>query len=134
MPVSRLSRQPKVRREIHELSLLFEISQMLDQSLDLRDVAGAVLRSIAEHMGMLRGTLTLLNAETGEISIEAAYGLSPAQKERGRYRAGEGVTGKVVETGRPAVVPRVSGDAWNTGTSTFVLDPVDPFPEGFFLR
>jgi len=100
--------QPKIRREVHELSVLFEISQMLDQSLDLREVASPILRAIAEHMGMVRGTLTLINAETGEISIEAAYGLSPAQKERGRYKAGEGVTGKVIQTGRPAIVPRVS--------------------------
>jgi proline racemase len=33
-----------------------------------------------------------------------------------------------------AVVPRVSGDAYVTGTSSFVLDPDDPFPEGFLLR
>lgn len=33
-----------------------------------------------------------------------------------------------------AVVPRVSGDAWITGTSTFMLDPDDPFPSGFLLR
>jgi Nif-specific regulatory protein len=63
---------------------------------------------MADHMGMLRGSLTLLNRETGEISIEAAYGLSPTQQERGRYRLGEGVTGKVVATGEPAVVPRIS--------------------------
>jgi Nif-specific regulatory protein len=50
----------------------------------------------------------LLNRETGEIFIEAAYGLSTSQRERGRYRLGEGVTGKVVETGQPAVVPRIS--------------------------
>ena len=33
-----------------------------------------------------------------------------------------------------AVVPRVSGDAWITGTATFVLYPADPFQEGFLLR
>ena len=33
-------------------------------------------------MGMLRGTLTLLNRESGEIFIEAAHGLSESQKER----------------------------------------------------
>jgi Nif-specific regulatory protein len=61
-------------------------------------------------MGMTRGTLTLLNRETGEIFIEAAYGLSDSQQERGRYRLGEGITGKVVQTGSPAVVPRISED------------------------
>lgn len=30
-----------------------------------------------------------------------------------------------------AVVPSISGTAWITGTSTYTLDPSDPFPEGF---
>jgi proline racemase len=34
---------------------------------------------------------------------------------------------------RTAVVPTVSGRAWVTGFSTYVLDPSDPFPEGFTL-
>ena len=61
-------------------------------------------------MGMVRGTLTLVNRQTGEIFIDAAHGLSESQKERGRYRIGEGVTGKVIQTGRAVAVPRVSQD------------------------
>ena len=98
----------EVRREVSELSLLFEISQTLDRSMDLRDEVGSVLKAIAKHTGMVRGTLTLLNRETGEIFIEAAQGLSDMQLRRGRYKPGEGVTGRVVESGRPMVIPRVS--------------------------
>ncbi len=98
----------KVQREIGELTLLLEISRILDRSMDLRDVAGPMLKAIADQMGMLRGTLTLLNKETGQIFIEEAIGLSPTQLDKGRYRIGEGVTGKVVETGVPAVVPKIS--------------------------
>ena len=100
--------EPKVRPELNELSLLFEISQLLDRSMDLRDVLGPVLKAMAEHMGMVRGTITLLNRETEEITIEAAYGLSASQQDRGKYKLGEGVTGKVVQTGQPAVVPQIS--------------------------
>ncbi|HEV2179475.1 MAG TPA: proline racemase family protein, partial [Gemmatimonadaceae bacterium] len=52
----------------------------------------------------------------------------------------EGVLGTVV-TGRlveetmvgqfRAVVPTLSGQAWITGFSSYVVDPTDPFPEGF---
>jgi len=97
------------RRE-RELALLFNISQALDRSMDLRDVVGPVLGALADEMGMTRGTLTLLNRETGEISIQVAQGLSQSQKERARYRVGEGVTGRVIETGRAAVVPRISDE------------------------
>ena len=30
-----------------------------------------------------------------------------------------------------AVVPRLSGTAWITGMAQYVVDPEDPFPEGF---
>jgi Nif-specific regulatory protein len=94
--------------KVEELPLLFDISRTLDSSLDLRDAVGPVLKIIARYLGVLRGSLTLLNRETGEISIEAAYGLSASQQRRGRYRMGEGVIGQVFQTGKPAVVPKVS--------------------------
>lgn len=97
-----------VKKEIKELSLLFEISQILTRSMDLSQVLEPVLRSMAERLEMLRGTITLLNRETGEIYIEEAFGLSEIQRERGRYRIGEGITGKVIQTGEPVVVRDIS--------------------------
>jgi proline racemase len=35
--------------------------------------------------------------------------------------------------GVPAVVPTITGRAWVTGTAQYMLDPRDPFPEGFEL-
>ncbi len=44
-------------------------------------------------------------------------------------------TGRLLEetdvAGVPAVVPEITGTAWITGMSQYVLDPDDPFPEGF---
>jgi proline racemase len=33
----------------------------------------------------------------------------------------------------PAVVPEIAGRAWITGTAQYLLDPEDPFPNGFLL-
>lgn len=45
--------------------------------------------------------------------------------------------GRLVETTRvggfEAVVPTVTGRAWVTGTAQYMLDPSDPYPEGFEL-
>ncbi|MFI8934034.1 proline racemase family protein [Streptomyces sp. NPDC053474] len=35
--------------------------------------------------------------------------------------------------GMPAVLPRITGRAWITGTAQYYLDPDDPFPGGFLL-
>ncbi len=107
-----------------ELSMLFEISQILDSSLDLRTVVEPVLEAITRSLGMKFATLTLLNRQTGEIAIEAAYGLSPSQKRRGRYKLGEGITGQGHPDGqglhraedlRGAAVPGQDGRASNAG-------------------
>jgi Nif-specific regulatory protein len=93
---------------LKEITLLYEISRLLEQSLDLREVVSPVLEALARYMNMRYATLTLLNRRTSEILIEAAHGLSAAQKRLGRYRLGEGVTGQVVLTGQPAVIPKTS--------------------------
>jgi proline racemase len=50
---------------------------------------------------------------------------------------GSRFTGTVIEettvAGRPAVVPQIRGRAWITGTAQYIIDPDDPFPEGFLL-
>jgi trans-L-3-hydroxyproline dehydratase len=67
--------------------------------------------------------------------------------ERGSMRAGDAMThasvlgttfdGRIVaETtvgGRPAIVPAIRGSAWITGITQVMLDPTDPFPEGYLL-
>ena len=61
-------------------------------------------------MKSLRGTVTVLDRDTGEIRVEASVGLGEAGSGA-HYRLGEGITGRVVETGKPIVVPQVSREA-----------------------
>lgn len=100
----------EVRSKYEELSLLFEISQLLDQSLDLNQVIQPVLRTAAERLSFHRAAITLLDRKTGEMFIEAAHGLSLSQQRRGRYQLGEGITGQVVQSGEPQVIPLISED------------------------
>ncbi len=95
--------EPKLK----ELSLLFELSQAIAHSLDLKEIIGPILKLMALHMGMHRGTISLVNKISGEIIIEEAYGLSDSEQARGKYKIGEGITGKVVETGKPVVIPKI---------------------------
>jgi len=106
-PMSDAPNSKHYRRKIKELTLLFEISQILDQDMDLKEVITPLLEPLAENIGMERGTITLLNRKTGEISIEAAYGLSDEEKIKGRYKLGEGITGKVVQSGQPMIIPDI---------------------------
>jgi len=90
-----------------ELECLYEISQSLVSSPNLHTSVHRIMDVLAEKMGMSRGTLTLLKPETGELIIEIAHGMPEEKKRRGKYRVGEGITGKVFETGEPVVVPKI---------------------------
>ena len=95
-------------RQLEELSLLFSISQILDQSLDIKQVIDPVLEAVAEEFQMLRGTIFLLDTKSGDIFIESAYGLSREEMEKGQYKLGEGITGRVVKTGIPRIISKIS--------------------------
>src|SRR5665648_595676 len=93
---------------MNDLNLLYEITETLGTLGPLPRILQRVLQILAQSMGMRRGTVTILNPETAELQIEVAHGLTAEARRRGRYKLGEGITGRVVETGEPAVVPRVS--------------------------
>ncbi|MDR2160979.1 MAG: sigma 54-interacting transcriptional regulator [Desulfovibrio sp.] len=100
----------QIRSEANELRLLFEVSQALDEASDFSDRLDSALELMAKYTGMMRGTLLLADPASGEIAVEVAYGLKASEQKRGRYKPGEGVTGRVIATGRPMVVPKVSED------------------------
>src|SRR5215467_5243350 len=93
-------------RESRRLSTLLEISQALSGTLNLRSGLHRVLEVLAKHHGTVRSLITLLQ-NNGELHVEASDG-NDAPSHAVRYRVGEGIVGKVVESGRPVVVPRVS--------------------------
>jgi len=94
--------------KIEEITLLYEISNALNVSLDLKKSLYEVLDILSRSMGMERGTITILNSMRNEIHIEVAHGLSRAAMARGKYKLGEGITGRVIETGKALLVPKIS--------------------------
>src|SRR3954468_24335005 len=94
-------------KEIRRLSSLIEISQALAATLNLTVALPQALDILERHHRVVRSAITLLDEETGELTIKASTGLT-LEGQRARYRLGEGITGRVVESGKPIVVPQVS--------------------------
>src|SRR5258708_38604686 len=88
-----------------ELSILTELGQILSSTLELRDAFGKMMQIISDKLNMRRGTLVLLDESTGRLRTEAAVGLTAEEIDRGKYALGEGITGNVVATGRPRIIP-----------------------------
>ncbi len=89
------------------LSVLLELGQVLT-TLDTRAALPRVLDVLAEEFTAIGGTITLADEQGTGMRIEAAQGVSRDVAERARYRPGEGITGRVVQSGKAIVVPRVS--------------------------
>jgi Nif-specific regulatory protein len=95
-----------VASEARRLSTLLEVSQALSGTLNLKASMHRVLEVLAHHHGAVRGIVSLLHPD-GDLRVEASDGLGEASRPA-RYQMGEGITGKVVQSGKPIVVPRVS--------------------------
>ena len=95
-------------KRIEEVTLLYEISQALNEHLDLKKSLYKVLDILSSSMNMVRGTVSILNPLRNEISIEVAHSLSPSTIERVKYKLGEGITGRVIQTGKPVTIPKIS--------------------------
>jgi len=93
-------------REARRLSTLLEVSQALSGTLNLKASLHRVLEILARHHGAVRGFVSILHAD-GDLRVEASDGIDDGTRAA-RYRVGEGITGKVVQSGKPIVVPRVS--------------------------
>jgi Nif-specific regulatory protein len=90
--------------EIRKLQSLLEVSQAVSNAMDLQAGLERVLELLERHHDAIRAAITLLR-EGDELAIVASLGLDAANT---RYRIGEGITGRVVESGQPIVVPQVS--------------------------
>jgi len=101
---------PKKPRETLEIAVLHEISIEISKSSNFNEFVYKIFEILDEKMGMTRGTLRLLHIPTNEIVTEVAYGVSEEARRRGKYKIGEGITGRVIEKGEPAVIPRVDED------------------------
>jgi Nif-specific regulatory protein len=98
-------------REDRELSLLTRMGEALGTALVPDSFFEETMNVLASELGMIRGTVVLLDRTLGKLRIVAAHGLSSAERARGEYEIGEGITGHVVKTGLPEVVPDISKDA-----------------------
>ena len=93
---------------VRELKLLFEISTLLNKvKHDLKSNLDPVIELLANYLTAEKVILTILNRANNQISIEVAWGLSEEEQSRGTYKVGEGIIGKVVETGKPVVIPKI---------------------------
>jgi Nif-specific regulatory protein len=97
----------QLERKNKELTALLEISKILSSSFNLKDNLYQALKVLSDILEMQRATITLYDPDTNTLQIAVAYGLTEEQMARGKYKIGEGIVGRVFQTGEPMIVPNI---------------------------
>ena len=111
-PTPTLSEPTATDWRVQELLLLTQVMRGVGQSLAPAVVLREMLHLMSELLGLNRGRIVLRDddGEAGASTIHHAYGLTATEVARGHYGHGEGVTGRVLATGQPAIVQDVDAE------------------------
>ena len=90
--------------------VLIEISKIVTSSLDLDEIFQSIMVTIERSLKLEKGSLVLYDDPTETLRLVAAVGLSADEIDKGIYQLGEGVIGKVYETGEPVLIRSVAND------------------------
>jgi len=97
-----------------ELLLMREVMKLVGRSLAPAFVLREMLHLMSELLGLNRGRMVLADdAVPGQprtASVRHAYGLTAHEAARGVFRWGEGITGRVLASGLPAIVQDVDAE------------------------
>jgi Nif-specific regulatory protein len=98
-----------------ELLLMREVMKWVGRSLGSHEVLREMLHLMSELLGLNRGRIVLRDTPAAgaalgpaTASIRHAYGLTGMEIRRGVYAQGDGITGRVLQTGLPAIVQDIA--------------------------
>jgi signal transduction histidine kinase len=104
--MNRIDRHARYER----LRLLYQVSKVIHSTLEPNQALRLIVNEAVRVMRASSGSIALINPTTQLLEIQAARGI-PAPAAELRLRMGEGITGWVARTGRPARVGDVRSDS-----------------------
>lgn len=121
----------RVLDRTEELSLLYDVTALANEPLDLKTTLEKVLRRILASMRAHQGAIHLLDKTAQTLHLAAQRGVSPEAAAQVReITVGAGLIGWVMGRGEQLVVPnlaldpRASGIAWPVGEHAYIGVPV----------
>lgn len=87
--------------QVAALTDLYEVGQALASTLDLDRVLKKIVETVARLVGASSCSIMLLDGAEGILRIHMSVGVPDEIVEKARRKLGEGIAGKVAETGQP---------------------------------
>ena len=93
---------------LRHLETLRVVGSFLSRQADQRNLLRQVMETLEDGTGFRHCTLMLLSPDGQELWLEAVRDRPESPDMGVRYRRGEGITGRVLNSGEPVIVPRIS--------------------------
>jgi len=90
-----------------ELLVVQQAARLITHSADPEPAIQGILRLMSQLLGLNRGRVVLPNKQSGRLEIRYAYGLTDTERNKGQYLIGEGITGRVFQTGQMALIQNI---------------------------
>jgi len=98
----------RLERKIKLKDLLIELITSLEKTFELENIFDFIMKKLSENFGIIRGMLvTFENKELNVLSVLRAFNISEAERQRGIYKIGEGIIGKVAKFGLPISIKNI---------------------------
>ncbi len=92
---------------LKKLSILIDINQAISRNLDLQESLNATLKILQNSYNIKSGAVFLADNNEKRLDMAASVGYQ-TDVAKTKYKFGEGLTGRIAETGKPIIVPKVS--------------------------
>lgn len=86
----------------------FSIGKSFTGSGDFREILYNILESLSENFSVERSMIHIYSKESDMMHVDVFYGYKESEVEKGVYRSGEGVVGRVHESGVAELIEEIS--------------------------
>jgi GAF domain-containing protein len=105
---STAERVQALEAQLKRFDRLIHVSMQLGTTLQLGELLKVIMESAKEMFQVEACSVLLVDEETGDLTFEVAVGDRSQEVTQQRIPKGQGIAGRVVQTGEPLVVGSVS--------------------------
>ena len=98
------------QRKADEMTFLNDVSRILSASLNLDTVLTKIMEQVDDMLAVEAGSLLLTDATTGDLIFQIALGDKAKEVKPFRVPKGQGIAGRVAQTGKPLVIADAEQD------------------------
>jgi signal transduction histidine kinase len=111
--------EQKVKQRTEETGALYEVTTAVNKSLDLQTILQAVIDKITGIFQFEATRIFLFDAEMAQMELRASFEVDPEHwTEVHTFKRGQGVIGRVVESGEPMIFEDIEADPLYAALST----------------